>query len=130
MKLPYILGLVAVAILASVLMVDLFSSASIYSDFAAAKESGSEVHIVGQWVRRDEVVRETNKFQFYLQDTLNHIQQVTYYDQMPPNFSEADRVVINGKYEKDNEFVATHIQMKCPSKYNDAAAAGKQHRES
>lgn len=94
------------------------ASSSKYSTFAAAKQNGETVHIIGKWVMKDRAVEGTNEFTFFMQDTTQQVSQVRYYDPMPANFAEAsERFEIEGKYES-NVFVAEKILMKCPSKYN------------
>jgi len=46
------------------------------------------------------------------------VRQVVYPNPKPANFEDAEQVVVNGRMEGD-VFVAEHILVKCPSKYND-----------
>lgn len=117
--------LVGIAVLAMVGMAFLATSGAIggasqYVSFDDAKESGDDVHVVGEWVMRDMANYENSKdlFSFYMRDSSNNVSLVHYYDPMPVNFVKAKKVVVQGKYE-GNAFVADRIFMKCPSKYND-----------
>ncbi len=120
MKTTHIVLLIALAVFAVALGVNFSSQASIYTDFATAKASGDQVHIVGSWVNRDqaEYIQERDLFTFYLQDTLQVVEKVHYFDPKPINFESAEKIVLIGSYKEDG-FVADKIVMKCPSKYED-----------
>lgn len=99
---------------------DLKEEASMYTDFESAFHINKKVHIAGEWVNRDDYSYDGDNdvLEFYLKDTLQHIEKVRYYDPMPSNFESAEKVVVVGSYE-GNVFVADKILMKCPSKYNE-----------
>ena len=118
MKTNRIIMLVMVAALMVVFGVNLASNASSYTSFENARNSSKKVHIAGEWIRRTEVVEEENMFQFYVQDSLNNVEFVTYYEPKPNNFEQADKVVLIGGYREEG-FVADKIITKCPSKYNE-----------
>ncbi|MEL7533409.1 MAG: cytochrome c maturation protein CcmE, partial [Bacteroidota bacterium] len=84
--------------------------------------SGKKVHIVGQWVKRDQADYDMDRdlFKFYLQDENEEEMLVYFYDPKPVNFEQAEKIVIVGSYEKEKAvFMADEIQMKCPSKYEE-----------
>jgi cytochrome c-type biogenesis protein CcmE len=112
--------IVITAIFMVVMMLNFASNTSIYTDFKTAKTSGEEVHVVGQWVKREQSYYDAQKdeFSFYLQDTLGNEAFVIYPDPKPVNFEQADKIVIIGKFENDT-FFASKILMKCPSKYEN-----------
>jgi cytochrome c-type biogenesis protein CcmE len=120
MKPGRIILLVIIALFLVGLAVNFSGNASTYSTFETAKKTGKRVHIVGEWVNREatDYNPESDIFHFYLKDTLDAVEQVRYHDPKPMNFETAEKVVIIGKYEKD-EFVADKIIMKCPSKYEE-----------
>jgi cytochrome c-type biogenesis protein CcmE len=120
MKTRTIVGIVLVAVFTGVLIVTQISSESYYTDFATARKTGDKVHIVAKWVDRENSFYDPNKdvFTFYLQDTLQNISLVSYHDPKPPSLESADRIVIEGRQSGDH-FVAEHIYLKCPSKYED-----------
>lgn len=103
-----------------VLMVNFASNTSIYTDFKTAKNSGEEVHIVAEWVKREQAYYDAQKdeFSFFLKDTLGNEAFVIYPDPKPVNFEQADKIVVIGKFQSDT-FFASKILMKCPSKYED-----------
>jgi cytochrome c-type biogenesis protein CcmE len=112
--------IVITAIFMVVMMLNFASNTSIYTDFKTAKTSVEEVHVVGQWVKREQSYYDAQKdeFSFYLQDTLGNEAFVIYPDPKPVNFEQADKIVIIGKFENDT-FFASKILMKCPSKYEN-----------
>lgn len=128
MKVRYIVAVIALAIFVSVLLVDLMGSASTFSDFDTAKKEGKTVHVIGRWVRRDEAKFDpANNFnRFYIQDSLQKIEEIHYYGALTGSMSNADKIDIVGKY-KDGVFVADKIHLKCPSKYNNSN--GSLHKE-
>lgn len=123
MKTRNLFLLIATAALAVVLVYSLSQNLSQYTDFATAQaQPGREVHIVGQWVQRDQIAYDpaTDRFTFYLKDSLGTVAQVVYTDPKPANFEQADRVVVIGRCRPDGKtFDAEKILMKCPSKYQD-----------
>lgn len=127
MKPAHIIIIVGLAIFLMALGVNLSQNASIYTDFATAKASDNQVHIVGQWVQREEASYDQNQdlFSFYLKDTLQRTELVHYYDPKPINFEQAEKVVVVGGYDND-QFVADKIVMKCPSKYEPTDIVGNE----
>ena len=97
---------------------NLAKDASAYSGFDYAQKTGKSVHIAGTWVQRDQAEESLNAFKFYVKDTLNKVELVTYFDPKPDNLGMAERVVIIGSYQKEG-FVADQILTKCPSKYEE-----------
>ncbi|MEM7367664.1 MAG: cytochrome c maturation protein CcmE [Bacteroidota bacterium] len=127
MKPAHIIAIVALAIFLVALGVNLSQNASIYTDFATAKASNNQVHIVGKWVQRDQASYDQSQdlFSFYMQDTLKRVEMVHYFDPKPINFEQAEKVVVVGGYKQD-QFVADKIVMKCPSKYEPTDIAGNE----
>ena len=121
MKLRVLIGLVALAVFVSVLMVDLLSNASTFADFNTARKEGKTVHVIGKWVRKEEAKFDNaNSINtFYVQDSLKNVEQVHYYGTLTGDMSNADKIDIVGKYKGD-KFVAEKIHLKCPSKYNES----------
>ena len=103
------------------------SDSSTYVGFAEASENpGKEYHVVGKLNKEKEMVynpqNDANKFTFYIQDSLGVEKKVIYNGTKPQDFDRSEKVVIVGKCEGD-EFKASQILMKCPSKYNDGKPA-------
>lgn len=92
-----------------------------YETFAtAASASGREFHIVGELVRQDAMEynpeKDPNYFSFYLKDKAGEERKVVFYDTKPTDFERSEQIVLTGKMI-GNEFHASKILMKCPSKY-------------
>ncbi|MEO1449248.1 MAG: cytochrome c maturation protein CcmE [Bacteroidota bacterium] len=123
MKRTQIIILVGLAIFMVALAMNLLTeSASIYTDFATAEKATKDVHIVGEWVQRDQAHYDPSQdlFSFYMKDTLQKVELVHYHDPKPMNFEQAEKVVIIGGYRDNADaFVAEKIVMKCPSKYEE-----------
>jgi cytochrome c-type biogenesis protein CcmE len=92
-----------------------------YEAFAEAAESGQTAHVVGTWIEDRPTAYDptTNRFSFWMQDEAGTVRQVVYPNPKPANFEDAEKVVVNGRMDGE-VFVAEHILVKCPSKYNDA----------
>ncbi len=122
MKPTQIIIIVIAAIVLVSLGVNLSASASTYAGFDEAVGSGKKVHVVGQWVQRDQAEYDMDRdlFKFYLKDENNKEMLVYYYDPKPVNFEQAEKIVIVGEYASEKAvFMADEIQMKCPSKYEE-----------
>jgi cytochrome c-type biogenesis protein CcmE len=122
MKTKHIVALLAIAGLVGIMVVSFSDNLSQYTDFNTARTQGREVHVVAQWVKRDQANYDpaTDCFAFYLQDSTGGQQLVHYYDPKPANFEQADKVVVIGHYDGAQKvFVADKMLMKCPSKYQN-----------
>lgn len=122
MKTSSIVLLVAIAGVVGLMLYYSKDSFSQYTNFAEARKAAQEVHVVGEWVNREDAQYDANRdlFQFYLRDTTGETQLVHYFDPKPVNFETAEKVVVIGKFPRESAqpvFVAEKILMKCPSKY-------------
>jgi hypothetical protein len=71
--------IVMIIALAGVLMMISFAgNVTEYSTFSTAKATGKEVHIVARWRKDKPWKNEANKFIFYLEDSLKHLERVVY----------------------------------------------------
>jgi cytochrome c-type biogenesis protein CcmE len=70
-------------------------------------------HIVGIQEGSDRV-----SFSFIMVDDKGKEQTVQYNQPMPPDFTRSEKVVVVGSYKGEN-FVASKILLKCPSKYQE-----------
>ncbi len=106
-----------------------YADSSTYADFKTAKENtGQEYHIVGKLNKEKPMVYEpmknANRFEFYLMDSLGNEAKVIYSEPKPTDFDRSDKVVVIGKFDKsDGDFIAKKILLKCPSKYEAETAA-------
>ena len=120
MKPKTLIGLVVLVAFASLLVLNFGEQVSGYMSFEEAAETGTRAHVVGQWVQQDQTRYDPaqNLFVFYMEDDRGNVRQVRYANPKPASFEDAEKLVVEGQL-KDDVFVAEHILMKCPSKYND-----------
>ncbi len=123
MKPKTIVGLVLLVGFTSLLLLNFGQQVGGYMNFDQAEDTGSRAHVVGQWVKERGSSYDPNQnvFSFYMQDDAGIVRKVEYLNPKPPNFEDAEKLVIEGKIA-DDAFVADHILVKCPSKYNDTRA--------
>lgn len=123
MKKTHIIGIIIIAVAIGSMMAMLGSSTT-YANFAEAASTykGSEVHVIGKLDRNKpfeyDAAKDANRFVFYMIDEKNTERRVVLLDAKPTDFERSQQVVAIGKMQGE-EFVATGINMKCPSKYND-----------
>ena len=122
MKKIHILGIVIIAVAIGAIFTTL-NNTSTYASFSeAAKEQGSEFHVVGKLNKTKEAVFDpkvdANVFTFYMIDNKGMESKVVLHKNKPQDFERSEQIVLIGKMQ-GNEFQASDILMKCPSKYND-----------
>ena len=119
MKKSSILGLVAIAIAIAVI-ISLYSSTSTYGTFGEAKKTASELHVVGHLDKQKELyynaAKDANYFSFYVKDKQGEECKVVFPGTKPQDFERSEQIVLTGQMV-GNEFHASDILMKCPSKY-------------
>jgi cytochrome c-type biogenesis protein CcmE len=120
MKAKTIIGIVLLVAFSSVLLMNFGTQVGGYMNFEQAEETGARAHVVGDWVRDQSFNYDaaSNIFSFHMTDELGNVRQVRYMNPKPPNFEDAERLVVDG-YPKGEIFVAEHILVKCPSKYEN-----------
>ncbi len=121
MKKMHIIAIVVIAIGLAVI-VSTISNSSTYAPFSAAiNHEGNTYHIVGKVDKTKDFIYNpevnANLFGFYLVDNEGTEKKVLYDGAKPQDFERAEQIVVIGKMDKD-EFHASQILMKCPSKYN------------
>ena len=117
-----VIGIILLVGFGSLLFMSFGDKVGGYMDFAEATETGSNAHVVGVWVKDNHFTydRDANVFSFEMKDDSGVVRTVVYNDPKPPNFEDAEQVVVEGKMN-GSEFQAESILVKCPSKYNDEA---------
>ena len=120
MKKSSIIGLVVIAVAIAVI-IGLYGNTSTYGSFADAKSTNGELHIIGYLDKQKELyydpVKDANYFSFYMKDKKNGEEcKVVFSGTKPQDFERSEQIVLVGEM-RGNEFHASHIQMKCPSKY-------------
>jgi len=123
MKPKLLIGVVAIVLFTSLLMVNFGNSISTYVTFEQAADR-NQSHVVGVWddSRDHGFSRETMQFSFYMMDQDGSVRRVVYPRPKPNNFEQATQLVVVGEM-RNEVFYAHDMLMKCPSKYNDASEA-------
>src|ERR1700759_156039 len=120
MKKSAIFGLVVIAIAIAVIVVTMGNS-STYGSFSDARRSESELKVIGQLDKGKQLyydaAKDANYFSFYVKDKKGDECKVVFLGTEPQDFEKSEQIVITGQM-KGNEFHASGILMKCPSKYS------------
>jgi len=119
MKKTSIFGIVVIAV-AIAIIICTYGSSSSYGTFKDAQNTSGDLHIIGHIDKQKEMVydarKDANYFSFYMRDTVGKECKVVYTGTKPEDFDTADKIVLVGQMG-NNEFHASTILMKCPSKY-------------
>jgi cytochrome c-type biogenesis protein CcmE len=123
----FLIGVIAVAI---AVIISTAGDASTYANFGDAYQMASvgndkQIHVVGE-LKKDqsghvigiEEGLDRVSFSFIMIDDKGKEQTVQYNQPMPPDFTRSEKVVVVGSYRGEN-FVASKILLKCPSKYQE-----------
>jgi cytochrome c-type biogenesis protein CcmE len=121
--------LVLIVVVAIAVVVSTLADSNTYADFGqAAKNPGREYHVIGKLNRQKAIDYNPqvnpNSFSFYMFDEAGVEKKVIYHSAKPQDFEKSEKVVIVGKMKGD-EFIASSMLLKCPSKYNDKKAPEK-----
>ncbi|MFB5946868.1 cytochrome c maturation protein CcmE domain-containing protein [Albibacterium profundi] len=121
MKKSSILGIVLIAVLIAI-VISIYGDSSTYASFDEAQKTEAELHVVGQLNKDKELVynptENANYFAFYMVDEEGAERKVVFYGSKPQDFERSEQIVLTGKMVGE-EFHASKILMKCPSKYNE-----------
>lgn len=131
MKKSHILALLVIAAAVAAILSTVAES-STYATFPQALlKEGKVLHVAGKLNKEKERLynprENANLFTFYMTDSDGNEKKVLLNSAPPQDFEKSEQIVVIGKM-KDDEFHASSILMKCPSKYNnpqDAAEAVK-----
>lgn len=129
MKKSHILIIIVIAVAIGII-VTTAGDASTYVTFGEAQNmaltgSKKEIHVVGQLKKDSQghvigIEEGTDKvsFTFLMIDESGKEQKVDYNQPVPPDFTKSEKVVVIGSYA-GNDFHASKILLKCPSKYQE-----------
>lgn len=121
MKKIYIIAFLAIAA-AIAIIVSASQDVTTYASFADATYKSSRVKIAGTIDKDHDIiydpVNSPNAFSFKMLDADGITKNCIVKMPKPQDFEMSETVVVTGKMEGEN-FVATDIQLKCPSKYKD-----------
>lgn len=124
MKKTHIIIIVLVAVVAGIL-VSTYTASVDSATFSEAKASGKQVKIVGTFDKTQEIDHDAtvdaNLTAFSVIDKDGNSERVFLTDKSgrPMMLEQSESVTIEGKYDDKGNFQASHLLMKCPSKYND-----------
>ena len=109
-------------IVAVTVLINASSDLSHYSNFAEALTTQKKVKVVGELVKNKEMYynpeKDPNYFSFYVKDDQGAERKVVLLQEKPQDFELSEKLVLTGKMKGD-DFVASDMLMKCPSKYKD-----------
>lgn len=121
MKKTYIIAAIMMAISAFI-FVQASGELSPYVNFSTASEKEGKVRIVGQLVKTKpmefDAVKDPNYFSFFLRDQNGKEHKVVLLQGKPQDFEMSEQIVLTGRMTEDH-FLASEVQLKCPSKYKD-----------
>jgi len=122
MKKTHIVAIILIAV-AIAFMIGSVSDSSSYADFNEAFENpNQEYHVVGELDRSADIAYNPeinpNITKFTMIDNNGEKRKVVLNKSKPQDFERSESVVLIGK-AKGEEFHATEMLMKCPSKYKD-----------
>jgi cytochrome c-type biogenesis protein CcmE len=119
MKKSSIFGLIVIAIAIAVIICT-YSSSSTYGSFKDAKQTASELRVVGHLDKGKELYydaeKDANYFSFFVKDNKGEECKVVFTGTKPQDFERSEQIVLTG-HMIGKEFHASYILMKCPSKY-------------
>lgn len=100
---------------------------STYATFEIATKNKSKSKIVGQLSLKDPIVYQpevdANRFSFYLIDEAGSKKKVILMEPKPRDFERSEQIVVTGRMNAQDEFMASEVLLKCPSKYKDEELA-------
>lgn len=121
MKKSSILGIIVIA-LAIAMIIVIYADSSTYSTFTEAQQHDTELYVVGVLNKEKELYYEptvdANHFSFYMYDNDSTECKVVFRGSKPQDIERSEQIVLTGRMV-GNEFHASKILMKCPSKYNE-----------
>ncbi|MEX1276831.1 MAG: cytochrome c maturation protein CcmE [Bacteroidota bacterium] len=124
MKMKVVVGLAVVVVGIILGAVNFLESNVEYMDFTGAERTSKKAQVKGAWVREEAIAfdAERVKFTFSMKDDNNRVVRVVLDGAKPNNFELAESIVVKGRFVGE-EFHATDVLTKCPSKYDGDADA-------
>ena len=120
MKKTNIIVVIVIAVAVGVLMIA-SNDMGTYGTFSQAAKSGNKIKVVGELSKDKEMYynpeENANYFSFYMKDE-DGVERKVVYKEKPQDFEKSESIVITGKMQGE-EFHASDMLLKCPSKYKD-----------
>lgn len=117
----HIISLIMV-VAAVVLLLSASKDMSSYATFAQAEQADKPVKVVGTLSKDKEIyydpAKDPNYFSFYIKDSEGAERKVVLHDAKPQDFEMSEQIVVTGQLQ-NQQFEASDLLMKCPSKYKD-----------
>jgi cytochrome c-type biogenesis protein CcmE len=130
MKKGSIFGIIVIAIAIAVI-ISTYSSSSTYGTFKDAAATNAQLHIVGHLDKKKAQVydpaKDANYFAFYMLDNKGQECKIVFTGTKPQDFDRSEQIVLTGQMT-GNEFHASSILMKCPSKYTQDKIETKEYQ--
>jgi cytochrome c-type biogenesis protein CcmE len=127
MKKTHIIAIVIIALAIGAIFTSLFDSSTYGSFKDAFADEGTYIQVVGQLNKEKEITYnpEVNAdlLIFHMIDNDGTEKKVFLNQSKPQDFERSEEIVIKGK-AKGEDFYATDMLMKCPSKYNEGGMEG------
>jgi cytochrome c-type biogenesis protein CcmE len=124
MKKTHIIIILIIAASIGVILSTLFDSSTYGSFNDAFKNNKKSIQVVGQLNKDKEITYNPEEnadiLMFYMIDKEGTEKKVILNQSKPQDFERSEEIVIKGKAVGD-EFYATDMLLKCPSKYNDGS---------
>jgi len=121
MKKIHIIAIIVIA-LAIGILISASKDMGTYATFDEAAATGDVVKLVGE-LSKDKVIHydpetDPNFCSFHVKDAEGKERKVILQMAKPHDFEKSEKVVLTGKVNGD-EFIASDVLLKCPSKYKD-----------
>lgn len=120
MKKTEVILIIVVAVAIGIIL-SYTANASTYGNFTEAfNNEGKTFTVTGELNKEVPIKTQANLVIFNMIDKKGKECQVYLNQTVPEHFDRSDNVVITGQASKEKDaFMATEVQLKCPSKYND-----------
>ncbi len=113
---------VAMIVIAALLFMNVSDEMGQYATFNDATELEKAVKVVGQLSKDKKMtydpLKDPNYFSFFMKDADGQERKVIYYEAKPQDFEMSEQIVVTGMMQGE-DFVASDMLLKCPSKYKD-----------
>ena len=122
MKKSHIFAIAIIAIAIGAILSTLADSSTYASFNTATSHPSKTYHVVGKLNKEKpqdyNPQTDADLFSFYLVDNEGSEKQVVLHKARPQDFEKSEQIVVVGKMDGE-QFIASDILMKCPSKYNN-----------
>lgn len=122
MKKSHIVAIVIIAIAIGAIISTLADSSTYATFQVASSNPGNTYHVVGKLNKEKpqdyNPQKDADLFSFFLIDNGGVEREVILHKAKPQDFDKSEQIVVIGKMNQQ-QFIASDILMKCPSKYNN-----------